>query len=98
MNTPRARGVGLKSRQNAGMIRQNDAQDTAEYIPFEEFSHGLPQGRFRVVINPKLAVPFVSHRTHATTLALALIGPGGVEIGQRIDLERRAAGLKVMPH
>jgi hypothetical protein len=58
------------------MIRQNDAQDTAEYIPFEEFSHGLPQGRFRVVINPKLAVPFVSHRMHATTLALALIGPG----------------------
>ena len=52
------------------------AQDAAEYIPFEEFSSGLPQGRFRVVVDPKLAAPFVSHCTRVTPLALALIGPG----------------------
>ncbi|MET3441973.1 hypothetical protein ABIC94_002754 [Variovorax paradoxus] len=59
------------------MNRHNDTQqETVEYIPFEEFRQGLAQGRFRVVVNPALAVPFVSHRMHATALALALIGPG----------------------
>jgi hypothetical protein len=58
------------------MSQQNDAQDAAEYIPFEEFSNGLPHGRFRVVVNPALAVPFVAHCTRATPLAMALIGPG----------------------
>ncbi len=58
------------------MSRQNDAQDTAAYIPFDEFRNGLPLGRFRVIVDPKLAVPFVALRTHATMLALALIGPG----------------------
>jgi hypothetical protein len=50
--------------------------DSAEYIPFEEFRNGLPHGRFRIIVNPKLVAPFVSHRTHATPLAIALIGPG----------------------
>jgi hypothetical protein len=58
------------------MNAQNDAQDTAEYISFEEFRNGLPHGRFRIVVNPTLAAPFVAHRTHATPLAIALIGPG----------------------
>lgn len=58
------------------MSRDNDPQDTAEYIPFDEFRNGLPHGRFRVVVNPSLAAPFVAHRTHATPLAIALIGPG----------------------
>ena len=48
----------------------------AEFIPFADFSTGLPRGRFRVIVNPALAAPFVSHRTHAALLALALIGPG----------------------
>jgi hypothetical protein len=52
------------------------APDTAEYIPFEEFKNGLPHGRFHVVVNPALAMPFVAYRTHATAWALALIGPG----------------------
>lgn len=54
----------------------DEAPQAAEYIAFEEFRGGLPQGRFRVVVNPALAGPFVSHRTHAAALALALIGPG----------------------
>jgi hypothetical protein len=58
------------------MSRQHDAQDTVEYIPFEEFRTGLPHGRFRVIVNPKLAAPFVTHRTLATQLVLAMIGSG----------------------
>lgn len=59
------------------MSDPNDVQDTApEYISFEEFSHGLPSGRFRIIVNPKLAAPFVAHCTRATPLALAMIGPG----------------------
>lgn len=50
--------------------------DLAEYIAFDEFRAGLPHGRFRVVVNPSLVGPFVAHRTHATALVLALIGPG----------------------
>ena len=52
------------------------AEDTAEFIPFEEFRAGLPRGRFRVVVNPALARSFVAYRIHSTPLALALIGPG----------------------
>jgi len=52
------------------------ANDVADYIPFEEFSTGLPHGRFRVIVNPELAAPFVASRTFATPLAIAVIGPG----------------------
>jgi hypothetical protein len=58
------------------MSQQNDGHDAAEYIPFEEFRSGLPQGRFRVIVNPRLAAPFVAHRIYAAQLAIAIIGPG----------------------
>jgi hypothetical protein len=58
------------------MSQQAATQDTAEHIPFEEFRNGLPHGRFHVIVNPKLVVPFVAHLTRATPIALALIGPG----------------------
>ena len=58
------------------MSHPNDAQDTAEYIPFEEFRNGISHGRFRVIVNPRLAAPFVAHRMYATQLAIAIIGPG----------------------
>ncbi len=59
------------------MSNANGPQDTAaEHIPFAEFREGLPQGRFRVIVNPALAVPFVAHCTRATPLAMAIIGPG----------------------
>ena len=48
----------------------------AEFVPFEEFRNGLPHGRFKVIVNPRLAPAFVAHSTRATPLALALIGPG----------------------
>jgi hypothetical protein len=53
------------------------SQDEAvDDIAFEAFRDGLPAGRFRVVVNPDLARRYVAHRTHATPLALALVGPG----------------------
>ena len=63
------------------MSHQHEPQDTttttdAEHIAFSDFSSGLPQGRFRVIVNPTLAVPFVAHCTRATPLAAAIIGPG----------------------
>lgn len=48
----------------------------AEYVAFDEFRNGLPHGRFRVVVNPDLARPFVAHWLHATPVVLAIIGPG----------------------
>lgn len=62
--------------QNAGMTIPHDAHDSVDYVPFEEFRSGLPHGRFRVVVNPSLASPFVAQRTHATPLAIAVIGAG----------------------
>lgn len=58
------------------MSSPEPSPDSAEYVPFEDFRAGLPYGHFHVVVNPKLAGPFVAHRTHANALALALIGPG----------------------
>jgi len=58
------------------MSGEHDAQDTAEYIPFDEFRNGLPHGRFRVIVNPTLVGPFVAHCTHARPLTIAIIGPG----------------------
>ncbi|MES2957001.1 MAG: hypothetical protein V4792_02380 [Pseudomonadota bacterium] len=58
------------------MSQHNDTQEASEFIPFDEFRRGLPHGHFRIIVNPSLAVPFVAYRTHATQLALAIIGPG----------------------
>lgn len=58
------------------MSRPPPASEHAEYIPFDEFRNGLPHGRFQVIVDPALARPFVAHCTHATPLALAVIGPG----------------------
>jgi hypothetical protein len=43
------------------------------YVPHAEFAQGLPHGRFRVVVNPKLALPYVVHRTRIAWIAGALI-------------------------
>ena len=50
--------------------------DTAEYIAFENFRTGLPHGRFRVVVNPKLVQPFVAQRINAVPVAIAILGAG----------------------
>jgi hypothetical protein len=53
------------------------ASDThAEYIAFEEFRAGLLHGRFHVVVDPKLAYPFVARRLYALQVGVALAGAG----------------------
>ncbi|MEO6407345.1 MAG: hypothetical protein ABIO45_01160 [Burkholderiaceae bacterium] len=53
-----------------------DDDASAPYISFQDFRDGWRHGRFRIVVDPKLAPGFVAHRLHATSIALALIGPG----------------------
>jgi hypothetical protein len=60
----------------AGPAAASSDAEFAPYVPFEEFRDGLPRGRFRVVVDPALARPFVAHRVHATQLSIAIIGPG----------------------
>ena len=50
--------------------------DFAEYVAYEDFRSGLPAGRFRVVVNPKLARRFVSQRLMLVVLVLPVIGVG----------------------
>ncbi|MGE4240027.1 hypothetical protein [Ramlibacter sp.] len=48
----------------------------AEYIAHDEFRAGIAQGRFRVVVNPKLARRFVSQRLMLIVFLLPIIGVG----------------------
>jgi hypothetical protein len=54
----------------------NPADATVPWIPHDEFRAGLPRGRFRVVVNPALARPFVMARLRINALALVPIGAG----------------------
>ncbi len=48
----------------------------APYIPFAEFKAGLPEGRFRVIVNPELAKPFIAHAVNVMPVTLAIVGCG----------------------
>ena len=50
--------------------------DLAEYIPYEEFRAGLPAGRFRLVVDPKLARRYVAQRLMLLVVLMPLIGVG----------------------
>ena len=50
--------------------------DFAEYVGFEEFRAGLPAGRFRVVVDPKLARRYVAQRLLLVVVVMPLIGIG----------------------
>jgi hypothetical protein len=50
--------------------------DFAEYVAFEEFRAGLAAGRFRVVVDPKLARRYVAQRLLLIVLLTPLIGTG----------------------
>jgi hypothetical protein len=52
------------------------AEGFAEYVSHEEFRTGLPAGRFRIVVNPKLARRYVSQRLLLMVVLLPLIGVG----------------------
>ena len=47
-----------------------------EYVGFEEFRAGLPAGRLRVVVDPKLARRYVSQRLLLVVVLMPLIGIG----------------------
>lgn len=48
----------------------------AEYIGHEEFRAGLPAGRFRVIVDPKLARRFVAQRLMLIVFVMPIIGVG----------------------
>lgn len=50
-----------------------DELQPVEFIPFNEFKNGLPFGRFRVIVNPKLAQKYMKHRLNVVPVALVLI-------------------------
>lgn len=52
------------------------AEDTLPYIAHDEFRNGAAAGRFRIVVNPALARPWVVHRTKANSVAILLCGVG----------------------
>jgi hypothetical protein len=51
-------------------------EDLAPYVPHEEFRAGLPAGRVRVVVNPKLARRYVSQRLLLLVVLMPVIGIG----------------------
>lgn len=53
-----------------------DSGDFAEYVAHEEFRAGLPAGRFRVVVDPKLARRYVAQRLMLLVVLMPLIGAG----------------------
>jgi hypothetical protein len=48
----------------------------AEYVSHEEFRAGMPAGRFRLVVDPKLARRWVSQRLLLVVLVLPIVGVG----------------------
>jgi hypothetical protein len=54
----------------------NDDGAYAEYIAHEEFRAGLPAGRFRVVVDPKLARRYVAQRLLLLVVVMPVIGVG----------------------
>ncbi|MEJ5989940.1 hypothetical protein WG902_08080 [Ramlibacter sp. PS3R-8] len=48
----------------------------AEYVAHEDFRSGLPAGRFRVIVDPKLARRYVSQRLLLVVVVLPVIGVG----------------------
>lgn len=53
-----------------------DTGGFAEYIPHEEFRAGLPAGRFRVIVDPKLARRYVAQRLLLIVVVMPIIGVG----------------------
>jgi hypothetical protein len=50
--------------------------DGVPYIAHPEFRSGLPFGRFRIVVDPARARPYVMQRLHMHAVAIALMGLG----------------------
>ncbi|QJW84905.1 hypothetical protein HK414_18955 [Ramlibacter terrae] len=54
----------------------NIDENLAEYVSHDDFRTGLPQGRFRVIVDPKLARGWVRQRLWLLPIVMAMIGAG----------------------
>jgi hypothetical protein len=62
----------------------DDDADAVPFIAYAEFRNGVAHGRFRIVVNPKLAQPYVLQRTWINVVSMAFIGAGAVlALGQQ---------------
>jgi len=52
------------------------AEETTEYVPHQDFRAGLPAGRFRVVVDPRLARRYVARRLLLLVVLMPVIGVG----------------------
>ena len=50
--------------------------DVADYVSHEQFRTGLPRGRFRVIVNPKLARGYLRQRLWLLPIVIFIIGAG----------------------
>lgn len=50
--------------------------DVADYVSHEQFRAGLPRGRFRVIVNPKLARGYLRQRLRLLPIVIFIIGAG----------------------
>ena len=50
--------------------------DVADYVSHEQFRAGLPRGRFRVIVNPKLARGYLRQRLWLLPIVISIIGAG----------------------
>jgi hypothetical protein len=54
----------------------NEGNDDVPFVPHAEFRAGLPRGRYRVVVNPTKARPYVMQTTRIRWFAIVLITVG----------------------
>jgi len=61
-------------------------EESVPYIAHDEFRNGAAHGRFRIVVNPALARPYVVRRTRVDLLAVLIIVAGAALAlaGQRV--------------
>jgi len=64
-----------ENQADAGHSGRDDERPV-EFIPFNEFRNGLPFGRFRVIVNPKLAQKYMNQRLFVTGISIALVALG----------------------
>jgi len=57
-------------------MNTDDTANTAEHVSHDEFRAGLPRGRFRVVVDPRLARGYVTQRLHLIGFSVTAIGVG----------------------
>jgi hypothetical protein len=52
------------------------ADDATVEVSHQEFTTGLPMGRFRLIVNPERAQKYVKHRLFVIGISLPLLGIG----------------------